>query len=306
MRSFNKMSATFWGSGETGRLLKEYPEATRLLAINLFTNDKALAEPWGLYHYPRASMMEQLAATPAKVATGLGTLAALGFASFDPLTEWVWVINMAARQLLIEGRPLAPRDNMSAAANRWYRACPRNPFLGPYFDMYVGLLHLEDRRDDGGGGAVVVIPPTVTVSVTPSLLPELEAPPAPLARALSVADQRVAEFDQWWAAYHRKGRNSKSKAREVWMKKKPPFAAVMAGLEHWTASQRWAEGFVVDAAKWLAEERWLEAPEPAPAAGTSQRTQDVIEALDTGRSIFDLEGMVPEHIRQAPKQLRRG
>lgn len=300
MRSFNKMGATFWGSGETGRLLKAHPEATRLLAINLFTNQAALAEPWGLYHYPRIAIMEQLAATPAKVAAGLSTLAELRFAVYDPLTEWVWVINMAARQLLTEGRPLAPRDNMAAAANRWYRACPRNPFLGPYFDMYVGLLHLENRRDDGGG--VLLVPPPPVVEAPPVLL-ELEAP---LARALSVADQRVAEFDQFWAAYHRKGRNSRPKAREAWMKKKPPFADVMAGLERWLASQRWAEGYIVDAAKWITEERWLEAPEPAPVAGTSQRTQDVIEALDTGRSIFDLEGMVPEHIRQAPKQLRRG
>lgn len=303
MRSYNKARATIW-SGETGRLLKQHPESTRLLAIYLFTNERAMAEPWGLYYCQRATMMDALRATPAKVDDGLATLADLAYAYYDARTEWVWVVNMAREQVLTDGRPLAPRDNMSAAANRWYSRCPRNPFLGPFFDRYVALLHLNERRD---GGEVEAPPvPGQVVTVAPAIQPNLLGP-APVAAMTSPADIRGAEFDVFWAAYHPRGKDSKPKARAAWMKLKPRAEDVMAGLARWHASQRWAEKFVVGAAKFLLEERWLEYPEPAPMAGTSQRTQDVVEALHTpGQSIFDLEAMLPAHVREAPKKIRSG
>ncbi|HEY3499411.1 MAG TPA: hypothetical protein VGK73_32200 [Polyangiaceae bacterium] len=275
-----------------------------------------MADPWGLYYCPRAEIVHGLNTTPAKVNTGLASLSDLGFAYFDVRTEWVWVVNMAAEQVLgDEKRPLKPTDNMCLAANKWYGRCPRNPWLGPFFDRYVGYLHLEERRDGGQAeslGRSKLEPAEAAegglVNVTsPLLLTEGEAPAlAPLARALSAVEQRGAEFDKFWAAYHAKGKSSKPRTRDTWMKRKPPFEQVMAGLERWKASQRWADGYVVDAAKFLNEERWQEEPPAAPMPGASQRTQDVVEALNTGRSIFDLEGMLPEHAREPVKKLRQG
>ena len=280
MRSYNKARATLW-SGETGRLLRQFPESTRLLAIYLFTNERAMAEPWGLYYCPKATLMDALKATPAKVEDGLATLADLAYAHFDARTEWVWVVNMAREQVLTDGKPLASRDNMSLAANKWYARCPRNPFLGPFFDRYVTLLHLNERREDGGEPAVL------TVERQAPLL--LEGPTTPKAAVVSIATQRAAEFDLFWAAYHAKGKSSKVKTREEWMKRKPPAAEVMAGLARWSTSQRWQDGFVVGAEKFLKEERWQENPEQALAPGMSERTRDVVTALTTEGSIFDLE-----------------
>lgn len=279
MRSFNKIRSTFWGSGETGRLLRTQPESTKLLAIWMFTNDRALAEPWGLYHCPRTLMAEGPNLTQTKVAVALGTLAELGFAFHDTRTEWLWVVSMASEQVLTEGRPLKGSDHMVTAANKWYARCPRNPFLGPFFDRYVTLLHLDERRD---GGEALTVGPVVK---QPALLEMGE----PAATVTSLAERRGAEFDLFWAAYHRKGKSSRSKARDEWMKRKPPAEAVMAGLARWQTSQRWQEGFVVDAARFLKEERWLENPEQALAPGMSERTRDVVEALTTEGSIFDLE-----------------
>jgi hypothetical protein len=317
VRSHNKIRSTIWGSGATGRALRDYPEATRLLAVWLFSNDKSMADPWGLYYCPRAEIVNGLNVTPAKVNAGLAALGDLGFAFFDIRTEWVWVCNMAAEQVLgDEKRPLKPTDNMCLAANKWYGRCPRNPWLGPFFDRYVGYLHIEERRDGGLAetlgraklepseleASMVTVPATLLLGegIGP------DAPLVPLARALSVVEQRGEEFDRFWAAYHRKGKSSKSRTRDTWMKRKPPFAKVMEGLERWHASQRWADGFVVDSAKFLNEERWLEDPPSAPMPGASQRTQDVVEALNTGRSIFDLESMLPEHAREPVKKLRQG
>lgn len=286
MRSFNKMRATFWGSGETGRLLRPYPEFTKLLAIWMFTNEKALAEPWGLYHCSVPSIVEGLGGTTAKVTAGLGVLAELQFAAYDPSTEWLWVVNMAAEQVLSDDkRPLSPKDHMSTAANKWYARCPRNPFLGPYFDRYATLLHLDARRD--GGMPVPLAGPKAQIEgdvVQPLLL----TGPTPLPKRTSPADQRLGEFDLFWAAYHQKGKSSKVKAREEWMKRKPPALQVMAGLERWKTSQRWQDGFVVDASRFLKEERWLETPEQALAPGMSERTRDVVAAMQgEGGSIFD-------------------
>lgn len=291
MRSYNKARATLW-SGETGRLLRQYPESTRLLAIYLFTNERAMAEPWGLYYCQRATLMDALKATPAKVEDGLATLADLDYAYFDAKTEWLWVVNMAREQVLTDGKPLAARDNMSLAANKWYGRCSRNPFLGPFFDRYVTLLHLNERRDDGGEPAVL------SMERQAPLL--LEGPAAlPKASVTSIATQRVGEFDLFWAAYHAKGKSSKTKTREEWMKRKPPALEVMAGLERWKTSQRWQDGYVVDAARWLKEERWLENPEQALAPGMSERTRDVVTALTSEGSIFDLE-------RPAARALKEG
>lgn len=283
MRSYNKIRATVW-SGETGRLLRERPETARLLAINLFSNERAMAEPWGLYYYPRAAIADALNATPAKVMSSLEVLSEVGYAHYDVRTEWVWVVRMAAEQVLTDGRPLSPKDNMVPAANRWYARCSRNPFLGPFFDMYVTLLHLEERRD---GGEVVA----VTTTAAPRQPALLEAPAAPT--TVSIADRRAGEFDLFWAAYHQKGKSSKTKAREEWMKRKPPADKVMEGLARWQTSQRWQDGYVVAADRFLREERWLEHPEQALAPGMSERTRDVVTALTSEGSIFDLEPTAP-------------
>lgn len=308
MRAFNKMRSTFWGSGETGRLLRPHPEATKLLAVWMFSNDKALAEPWGLYHCPKTTMVEGPSLTPAKVGAGLATLAELGYAFFDARTEWLWVVGMAAEQVLTEGRPLKSTDHMVTAANRWYARCPNNPFLGPFFDRYLAFLHLEARRE-GPAGDLVGAPPTASVSVAsvpaqPVLLPE--ATMALVPAKLSPAERREGEFDAFWAAYHPKGRNSRSRTKATWMKLKPDFDTVMAGLALWTRSRRWAEGFVVDASKFLNEERWKETPEVAVMPGASERTTSAVEALNTGRSIFDLEDMLPAHVQEPKDKKKRG
>jgi len=300
MRSHNRIRSTFWGSGETGRALRDRDPSgwARLLALFLFSNDRALADPWGVYHLSVSVAAQELNTTAGKVRDNLATLGEMEFALYDPATEWVWVVNMAAEQVLNEGRPLASRDNMSLAANKWYGRCPRNPWLGPFFDRYVGLLHLEERREGTPS------PPLrrrkedrLDIDVQqPALLTEGEGPPPTLAltvRPASIGDRRVEEFDRFWAAYHAKGKSSRTRTKETWMKRKPPFDKVMEGLERWKASQRWADGFVVDSAKFLNEERWLEEPPKAPMPGASQRTQDVVEALNTEGSMFDLEGMLP-------------
>lgn len=294
MRTFNKFRPTFWGSGETGRLLRPHPESTRLLAIWAFTNERALAEPWGLYHCSVHGIVDGLGSTPAKVSSGLATLAEVGFAFHDARTEWLWVVNLAAEQLLVEGKALKPTDNMSLAANRWYSRCPTNPFLGAYFDRYVTLLHLDTRRNGGAppvAAPVAPVEPEADAPEQPLLLPL--PPPPDVAKKTSPAERRDAEFDLFWAGYHERGKSSKKKAREVYMRLKPVSTDVLAGLERWRASQRWTDGYVVDAEKWLKEERWQETPPPAKLPGLSERTRDVVEALDSGRSIFDLDDQRP-------------
>ncbi len=54
--------------------------------------------------------------------------------------------------------------------------------------------------------------------------------------------------------------------------------AMMAGLERWKASDRWARGFIVHLATWLHQRRWEDQPASAQPM-FSGKTQGNVEAL---------------------------
>ena len=63
-----------------------------------------------------------------------------------------------------------------------------------------------------------------------------------------------AHFDRFWSAYPKK--ENKPGALKAWKQLKPDPDAVMAGVEAWRKSERWAKGFIVAPAKFLRERRW--------------------------------------------------
>ena len=70
-----------------------------------------------------------------------------------------------------------------------------------------------------------------------------------------------AHFDRFWSAYPKK--ENKPGTLKAWKKAKPDPDAVIAGVEAWRKSERWAKGYIVAPAKFLTERRWEDAPQAA-------------------------------------------
>lgn len=87
-------------------------------------------------------------------------------------------------------------------------------------------------------------------------------------------------FDTFWAAYPQK--EGRGKAEEAWKKKAKgiPLEIILAGLEKWKGSQKWADGFVTMPATWLNQCRWKDDPLPvSPLSSVGQRTHEAGQRL---------------------------
>lgn len=75
-------------------------------------------------------------------------------------------------------------------------------------------------------------------------------------------------FIAFWSLYPASGRNSKKKSLAIWRRDKLESKAeeINGGLARWLQSKRWAEGVICNATTWLGDERWNNAPPPAPRA----------------------------------------
>ncbi len=75
-------------------------------------------------------------------------------------------------------------------------------------------------------------------------------------------------FVQFWSLYPAPGRNSRKKCLAIWRRDKLESKAdeINGGLARWLQSQRWAEGVILNATTWLNDQRWENAPPPAPRA----------------------------------------
>lgn len=263
---FTRTRAQFWTQ------LAGQSDAVRLLAMYLQTNEAAAAEPYGLYQVPLEAIARGLGHTAEAVRDGLWSLQDLRWAYYDDISCWLWVVDHAAHQLLPDGlRPLLPKDNLVRAANRWWEALPANRWLEPYYEYYRERLHLRKRRSGAdalplvggievgnGGGHALVLP---------------EAPQLPTAHV-----QRQYEFAQLWEQYPKAGKTSRITARDAYMRLSPAprFDDVMEGLQRWYRSRMWAQGYIVNCAKWIKEQRWEAHPEEIAEGG---RTVNVARGI---------------------------
>jgi hypothetical protein len=88
-----------------------------------------------------------------------------------------------------------------------------------------------------------------------------------------------AGFDELWTAYPvKEGKGAALKAFQRLAPSNGTVNAIMAGLERWKASDRWARGYVVHLANWLHQRRWEDEPAPAQPMLTP-KTQGNVEAL---------------------------
>jgi hypothetical protein len=151
VRTVATLSPQFW-IGETGRELRpalagskverEQLKDARIVAMYL-TNAPS-STMFGLYYVTVRTIAEETGLFEDEVRAALARLDRLDYARYDYKTEFVWVLSMAWHQL---GGPLKPADRRVIHVNTWYRALPKNPWLGPFFDRYKDTCLLEERRE---------------------------------------------------------------------------------------------------------------------------------------------------------------
>lgn len=235
MQRWYKLRPTFW-TGDTGRALRKSPGA-RIVAVYLLSCPTA--NVYGLYHLALPTVALETGLPLKAVQEAFRELDRIGFASYDPDSQFVWVRQMAAQQL---EAPLAPKDYRTTNAQRFYALCPRNAFLGAFWDLYHEGLRLGERRD------VQVRP-----REAPSEGPSSSSSPSP---SLVIDDG----FDLFWQNYPRK--DSKKRAREIWHRLKPTpqlQEEIQAAIERQRGTDAWlkeAGAYIPHASTWLHQERW--------------------------------------------------
>lgn len=145
MRDYAKVSSRIW-TGETGKALRGHPEA-QIVRDYLLTSPHS--NMLGLYYLPELYIAHETGLPSEGASKGLRRVVEVGFASYDPLEEVVWVYNMAAWQVLADGQvSMSPKDNRVKGVNKAYAGLPKCMFLGSFFDRYASVFHLENRRPD--------------------------------------------------------------------------------------------------------------------------------------------------------------
>jgi hypothetical protein len=184
MRPYSQISPRWW-TGDTGRQIARrslsecdstYTAGLEVRVLGDWLMTGSMHNQYGLYYAPLVLIQAETGLRPSRVAAALETLAALEFASYDELTSFVWVREMAAWQLPLplerEGRNGKP-DHRIEAARRWYRGEQPNPFLGEFFDRYGEPLWLLERREMKGLARGFDVPrkgPVLSPSSVPALV----------------------------------------------------------------------------------------------------------------------------------------
>lgn len=101
-------------------------------------------------------------------------------------------------------------------------------------------------------------------------LRESEIPARPRARASPRVPPYSPEFLSWWNTYPPEGREDKAGAWTEWQRQQPPADALAAGMVRWLDSDRWHNGYIVPARKFLKERRWEAEPPPYQASAGGQ------------------------------------
>jgi hypothetical protein len=141
MREYAKLSPTFW-TGATGRALRRRGSEAVVMALYMVSSPHS--NMLGLFYQPMMYAAHETGLGIEGASKGLDECIACGFCRYDPDTEMVWVLEMAAWQI---AEQLTQADKRCKGIQKDYDALPNNPFLGDWFDRYKAAFHLKTRRE---------------------------------------------------------------------------------------------------------------------------------------------------------------
>lgn len=288
-RTHNRISSRVW-TGRTARVLRLHPPYVRVFQFWLMTNESTIVEPYGLYHVDFDVAVLQIGGnvTRADLEAAMETLEGTDFCEFDHESEWVWIREMAAHQVLENYQPLKERDWRVRSAQKFYEGLPDIEQLGPFYEHYADLLRLENKRTctrgvrgpRGPRGLEAPNPtpnPTPTRSLDPEDQEDLLGPANGSSTALvrPGAQQQLQreQFEAWWSVYPVK--TGKGKAWLAWQKHQPPAAKAIDTTRAYCESVEWApksdgKRAIPYPTTWLNAGSWDDEPTPLARAVVPQ------------------------------------
>lgn len=145
MREYSKVAPTIW-TGETGRRIRSLGKDALLVAFHLMTSTHA--NMYGLYYVPIPFIAHETGMTREEATEALENLCDVGYCHYDPVTEWVFVVEMAKYQILKDGEPLKSGDNRIKGINKDYCRMPANSFLFEFYERYKHEFYLDNPRGE--------------------------------------------------------------------------------------------------------------------------------------------------------------
>ncbi|MHB1948752.1 MAG: conserved phage C-terminal domain-containing protein [Gammaproteobacteria bacterium] len=141
MREYAKVPAQFW-INEQGRKIRKLGTEAQLISLYLFTNSHATMI--GVYYLPITLIAHETCLSQDEANKGLADLCNIGFCSYDEITEYVWVHEMASEQI---GLHLKPNDNRVKSVNEIVSSLPPLPFLNEFYSKYSQAYFLELKAE---------------------------------------------------------------------------------------------------------------------------------------------------------------
>lgn len=197
-------------------------------------------------HLRRMGDLDAFAEAPKLVASGLWHEAEGGFQIHDyldyqPSSTKVKSEREAARERMEKARAAKQGENASRSS--------------------------DEVQANSGRSSDNPVPsrPVPSIAHTPSgdLSPKPPSPAKPPAYTV--------DFESFWQAYPA-GHGDKKPSFEAWQKLNPDpemVQAILDGIHGWQQGQRWREGYIRDAQRWLRDRAWENVPPPfttTPAA----------------------------------------
>ena len=141
MREYGKITPSFW-IGRTGRGFRG-DSAAQIVAAYLLTAPGS--SMIGVYYCPIATIANDTGLDIEGASKGLRRGIEAHFLSFDEVTEWVWVHEMARFQIEAS---LSPKDKRVVGIGREFEKLPEGPLKQGFYDRYRAAFHLPKWRSE--------------------------------------------------------------------------------------------------------------------------------------------------------------
>jgi hypothetical protein len=139
MRDFAKVSPQIH-IGKTGRQLRGEKEA-QILYFYLVTSPHS--NMLGIFYNPIEIIALETGIPLEGASKGLRRVEEVGFCTYDPLSGYVWVHEMARFQI---GEKLKPTDNRVKGIKKELASLPNLPFLNAFIKKYEVDFHLKNEE----------------------------------------------------------------------------------------------------------------------------------------------------------------
>jgi hypothetical protein len=142
VREYSKVLPRFW-NGDTGKQLRGDVYA-QLLAAYLMTCNSA--NMLGLYYLPLPTLEHEIGINRKASLKALRRVSEVGFAHYDPISEYVFVVEMARIQV---GESLKAEDNRVKGIEKELETHRKSPFFNAFLLRYAAPFCLSLKPKPG-------------------------------------------------------------------------------------------------------------------------------------------------------------